>query len=300
MPRFSRLARLTAPLAAAALLTGCPPPEGEEGLMAFEVEDRVAGLFGGMPPLATGVEVPIIVEPVGPMSPQRIQDAAIEPASFGRVRVESGNRVVVTGLRAGTAELVVKTAQGEDRIDIDLAHTARLEPISARGHHVLQGGIERFIVARYDIRNRMIAGERGLQGEVKPAGVAEVVDGEAHAAHLRYAVVGDHTLEVETLRIDRTVVPLDQIETLRYGREMLDGEPGTRRISVWAVDVEGNQVDALEGLLTVESTIPAICTARVAESLMGSAIDVEVHRAGDCELTSTLGAVERTDRFPVE
>lgn len=299
MPRFSRLARFVAPLAAAALLAGCPPPEGEEGLMAFEVEDRVAGLFGGMPPLATGVEVPIIVEAVGPMSPRRIQDASIRPASYGRVRVESDNRVIVTGLRAGTAELVVKTSQGEDRIDIDFAHTARLEPLSARGHHVLEGGIERFIVARYDVRSRLIAGERGLQGDVKPAGVAEVVDGEAHAAHLRYHVVGDHTIEVETLRIERTVVPLDRIETLRYGRE-LDGETGARRISVWAIDVDDNQVDGLEGLLVVESATPEICTARVAESLMGSAIDVEVHRAGDCELTSTLGAVERTDRFPVE
>lgn len=301
MPRFTRIARLVAPLAAAALLTGCPPQEGEEGLMTFDVEDRVAGLFGGVPPLAVGVDVPIIVEGVGPLSPSGIRDASIEPASAARVRVEADNRLIVTGLRPGAADLVVKTSQGEERLAIELARTTRIEPISAAGNgRVVVGGIERFMVARHDNQDRLIAGERGLQGAVKPAGIAEVVDGEAHAAHLRYRVPGEHTISVDALAIDRVVVPLDQIEALRYGREQLDDDTATRRISAWAIDTDGERVDGLEGVLTVESGTPEICTARVVPSLFGSAIDVEVHAAGDCRIESTLGAVERSDTFAVE
>ena len=296
---MSRIAPWTAlALAAfAAPLVGCnTSTEGENSLVRFTYEDPVVTFGASLDTaIAVGTRATLDVQSLDATAGIRVRGAKIEPPEIAEVVGNEINTLVIEGLTAGEATLTVDTDRGTDLGTIRVAEATQVG-VSAiiETEKVFIGGTELLTIERRDAVGQLLVGVAPAELTIAPDTAAErVPGGDDHEFRLRYLEAGGKTLQVGDTQLPREVVTVDQVAEFEFAEQLegatlaVGGElPGLVQVK----DAGGQPIGAVEGVMTVQSLTPEVCTVRFQRQLYLPGVQVEGVSAGECTIEGALGA----------
>ncbi len=278
-------------------LVGCDTStEGENNLVRFTYEDPVVTLGASLDTaIAVGTRATLDVQSLDATAGIRVRGAKIDPPEIASIVDNQINSLVIEGLVAGEAQLTVDTDRGTDLGTLRVAEAAQVGVRAIiESEKVLIGGTEVLTVERRDVTGQVLVGVAPAELSINPETAAERVPGGAdHEFRLRYLEAGGKALQIGDSSLSREVVTVDQVTRFDFASQLegasldVGGElPGLIQVE----DAGGQGIGAVEGVLTVESLTPEICTVRFQRQLYLPGIQVEGVSAGECIVEGALGA----------
>lgn len=306
---MNRIARWTtfALAALATPLVGCNvSTEGENNLVRFTYDDPVVTFGASLDTaIAAGTRATLDVQSLDATAGIRIRGAKVDPPEIAEV-VDSGlTNLVLEGLTPGEAQLTIETDRGTDLGTIRVAEAATVGVKSVLDtEKVLLGGTEVLTIERRDSVGQVLVGVAPAQLDVAPSAAAEQVPSDVdHEFRLRYLEAGGQNFQVGDSMLPREVVTADAVAEFAFA-ETLEGaaiEIGAEVPAIIEVkDAAGEAIGAVEGVLTLQSTTPEICTVRFQRQLYMPGLVLEGVSAGKCIVEGTIGGLSKQIQVDIE
>jgi hypothetical protein len=309
--RRTLIAALTLP----ALLSTAPGCElaqaGEEGRLSF----RLDAASGAVPlpfgtPLAVGLDVDVRVEAADATAGNvNLTGATSEAPDVVEVVGESGTRLTLRALRAGSAHIRVSSSLGEDGFTVTAADIAAVElkapgilvpdnPASA----LIAGGTARVFVTLKDAVGRPLAAGGVPPITVTPEGAGAALPSEEPGfVRVRADTPGTLTMTPErgeslTLEViaSDAVTGLDLrgagLGTLRVGATVPIGLRGTTDAAQTVVGLADDA--ALTGT-------PGVCSVAERPNLGEGVFEIRAEAAGACTVSATFGALTTSSQIEI-
>lgn len=297
-----RAFRLTALFVATlAFATACKTSTtGEANTLNFAYEDPDNLLTRALDaPIAVGTQVRLKVRAADRKGKAQLSAATVDGAA--KLIGFEGDEVIIEGVSAGLATVVVQSDLGEDSVAIEIAET---ESVSLRrinqAERVLVGGTEPLGVERRG-GGELLVGEAPLTGVSVTDGVVEQVAGPAHRVTVRYLTEGTAEIAVAESTLTRVVVGLDVVEILEAETLGEKGPVGETLLGyIQAKDAAGQPVGALGGLVEATVADESICAYRPGEAFGIEGAQVELLSVGTCVIDLALGTHTAQWRIEVE
>ena len=309
-----------APLLALLALPACDVLQtGLEDTLAFEYvsTDRLIPIAFATP-IAAGLSVDVKVYLAdGDRVPATISLARSTDQDVVRVTATEPHGFTLTALRAGTAEVEVVSAAGNDHFALTVADLGRVDltypgPSLAPATppvRIAQGGTARFGFTLKDASARLLVGYGALPVTIAPTSAATEVAGRSTGQwSARFDSLGLVTLApLGGAPLEVTVVPAADITSLALA--VGTASPGaapepiqvgaTTSLLVEATTDLAERVLGLSGVVSVATLTPEVCGLEAAPLYGDAAYRLVGLTRGVCEVRADLGGLATTATLEV-
>ncbi len=314
-PRSFALPHSLGRLAVCAALVGAPAAvgtmgacdtvaEGKNELVAFAFDAESAFLPASFSTsIAKGLRVGVLVyASESDKSPVSVIDASAATPTIAEVRSTAGNLITIEALEAGTTEIGVTVAEGDDAFDVtvkelakvDLEYPGRLLVSDNPKSLGLQGGTARFITTLKDAANQNLIGYGDLPVTVAPQGAATASSKDVGYLEVRFNTTGELTITGEgDEALTMEVVAQTDLTALEWtGLDIGNLGVGDQSVAILrGVTADGSKVVGVASLASVSTNAAGVCTVAPNPRLGEGLYTITAVGAGECEVSATLGAL---------
>jgi len=306
MPRLPRTVRsLILPTLTAASFGACDQvAEGKNELVAFGFDAESALIPAAFSThLAKGLSVGVrVYASEDDKTAVSVIDAGSANASIAEVRSTLGNLITLDAIAAGTAEIQVTVAAGEDAFDVtvdelakvDLNYPGRLLVPDSPTPLGIQGGTARFIMTLKNASDKNLVGFGAVPVTVAPTSGATAVARDIGYLEVTFNVPGTVTLTGQgDAALTMEVVPQSDLTALEWtGLDIANLPVGQKSVSILrGVVADGDKVVGVASVASVTTSDTSVCTIAPSPSLGEGLFTLTGVAAGECQVSATLGAL---------
>ncbi|MCC6621010.1 MAG: hypothetical protein IT385_07130 [Deltaproteobacteria bacterium] len=296
----------------ASLLMGCglalaacdTVAEGKNELVAFAFDADSALIPAAFSThVAKGLKVGVrVYRSESDKTAVSVIEASSATPGIAEVRSTVGNLITLEAQAAGTAEIAVTVADGEDAFDVtvddlakaDLNYPGRLLVPDSPTPLGLQGGTARFIMTLKNAANNNLIGYGDVPVEVAPTGAATTTASAVGYLDVTFNVPGSLTITGqgdEALTME--VVAQADLTALEWtGLDIANLPAGEKSVAILrGVVADGDKVVGVASVATVTTNDASVCTVTPSPSLGEGLFTIEAIAAGECQVSATLGAL---------
>ncbi|MFO0751278.1 MAG: hypothetical protein U1F43_37260 [Myxococcota bacterium] len=278
---------------------------GKNDVLAFEFDADTA-LFPSAfsTPLAQGTRVGVHVwKSESDKTAVSVVNAESGNPSVANITSTAGNLITIEALSVGTAEITVTTADGDDAFDVtvaalgkvDLEYPGAIVSDSPKSAGVV-GGTARFLMSLKDADNKVLIGYGDVPVAISPTGAATLgTSDDVGFLGIRFETPG--TLEITGQGDDKltmTVVAAADLTALTWKgfAEVPTLPVGGQTVGILrGATAGGDKVVGVASLATVTTGDDAVCSITANPRLGEGVFTLSAKKAGECQVTASLGAL---------